>query len=136
MNITIAFIVLAVIVVAGVIGLNYTWNKKGHDLFKVVPDTPPPPPRKPAPVGLFRPLFAEWFECYGECFRKSDVVRLTKNPNNTINVVLVDGHSINTGLMIDEVKQVLDIHYVPTMREYLSRHKQYKEMKDIMEGNH
>lgn len=124
--------------VAVVIGWSETWKKKEHyrcrvfdltdgkegsNLVKVVPTTPPPPPpEKPAaPEGMFRPLLTEWFECYGEYFRKSYVVHLTKNPNDTINVVLVDGHSINTGLKIDEVKDVLGVHYMPSIKEELKR---------------
>ena len=43
------------------------------------------------------------------------------NPNDTINVVLVDGHSINTGLKIDEVRCVLDIYSMPSINEELKR---------------
>ena len=88
-----------------------TNGKEGSNLVKVVPDTHPPP----APEGIFptRPLMTEWLhDNCGEYFRKKDVVRLTKNPNDTINVVLVDGHSINTGLKIDNAKKVLGIFFL------------------------
>ncbi len=135
MNLTIPVIVLAIMFVAVVIGWSETWKKKEHyrcrvfdltdgkegsNLVKVVPDTPPPP----APEGLFptRPLLVEWLHnSSGEYFRKKDVVHLTKNPNGTINVVLVDGHSINTGLKIDEVRCVLDIYSMPSINEELKR---------------
>ena len=141
MNLTIPFIVLAIMFVEVVIGWSETWKKKEHyrcrvfdltdgkegsNLVKVVPTTPPPPPpEKPAaPEGMFRPLLTEWFDCgnYG-CFRKSYVVNLTKNPNDTINVVLVNGTSINTGLKLDQVKDVLGVHYMPSMEEELKRWK-------------
>ena len=104
-----------------------TDGKEGSNLVKVVPYTPPPPPppEKPAaPEGMFRPLLTEWFDCgnYG-CFRKRYVVNLTKNPNDTINVVLVNGTSINTGLKLDQVKDVLGVHYMPSMEEELKRWK-------------
>ena len=92
MNLTIPFIVLAIMFVAVVIGWSETWKtkehyrcrvfdltdgKEGSNLVKVVPTTPPPPPpEKPAaPEGMFRPLLTEWFDCgYYGCFRKSYVV--------------------------------------------------------------
>ena len=141
MNLTIPFIVLAIMFVAVVIGWSETWKKKEHyrcrvfdltdgkegsNLVKVVPTTPPPPPpEKPAaPEGMFRPLLTEWFDCgYYGCFRKSYVVNLTKNPNDTINVVLVNGTSINTGLKLNQVKDVLGVHYMPSMEEELKRWK-------------
>ena len=95
-----------------------TDGKEGSNLVKVVPDTPPPP----APEGLFptRPLLVEWLHnSSGEYFRKKDVVHLTKNPNGTINVVLVDGHSINTGLQIDDAKKVLGISFSCSINEEL-----------------
>lgn len=96
-----------------------TNGKEGSNLVKVVPDTPPPP----APEGLFptRPLLVEWLHNNsGEYFRKKDVVHLTKNPNGTINFVLVDGHSINTGLQIDDAKKVLGISFSCSINEELS----------------
>ena len=69
-------------------------------------------------------MLTEWFDCgYYGCFRKSYVVNLTKNPNDTINVVLVNGTSINTGLKLDQVKDVLGVHYMPSMEEELKRWK-------------
>ena len=134
MNITIPFIVLAIMFVAVVIGWSETWKKKEHyrcrvfdltdgkegsNLVKVVPDTPPPP----APEGLFptRPLLVEWLHnnC-GEYFRRKDVVALTKNPNRTMNVVLGNGHTINTGLELDDLKEVLGISFSCSINEELS----------------
>ena len=142
MNITIPFIVLAIMFVAVVIGWSETWKKKEHyrcrvfdltdgkegsNLVKVVPDTPPPP----APEGLFptRPLLVEWLHnnC-GEYFRRKDVVALTKNPNRTMNVVLGNGHTINTGLELDDLKEVLGISFSCSVNEELAhRKKMYKK---------
>lgn len=139
MNLTVPFIVLSIMFVAVVIGWSETWKKKEHyrcrvfelskgkegsTLVTVKPSEPSPtPPRKSDVIatGRLRPLYAEWVECKGEYFRKSYVAHLTKNPNDTINVVLVDGHSINTGLKIDEVRCVLDIYHVPSINEELKR---------------
>lgn len=139
MNLTVPFIVLSIMFVAVVIGWSETWKKKEHyrcrvfelskgkegsNLVTVKPSTPPPaPPKKKEGIatGMYRPLYAEWVECNGEYFRKSYVVHLTKNPNDTINVVLVDGHSINTGLKIDEVRCVLDIYSMSSINEELKR---------------
>ena len=138
----IPFIVLAVMFVAVVIGWSETWKKKEHyrcrvfeltngeegsNLVKVVPDTPPPP----APEGLFptRPLLTEWLHnnC-GEYFRRKDVVALTKNPNRTMNVVLGNGHTINTGLELDDLKEVLGISFSCSVNEELAhRKKMYKK---------
>jgi hypothetical protein len=142
MNLTIPFIVLAIMFVAVVIGWSETWKKKEHyrcrvfdltdgkegsNLVKVVPDTPPPP----APQGLFptRPLLTEWLHnnC-GEYFRRKDVVALTKNPNRTMNVVLGNGHTINTGLELDDLKEVLGISFSCSVNEELAhRKKMYKK---------
>jgi hypothetical protein len=142
MNLTIPFIVLAIMFVAVVIGWSETWKKKEHyrcrvfdltdgkegsNLVKVVPDTPPPP----APQGLFptRPLLTEWLHnnC-GEYFRRKDVVALTKNPNRTMNVVLGNGYTINTGLELDDLKEVLGISFSCSVNEELAhRKKMYKK---------
>ena len=146
MNLTIPFIVLAIMFVAVVIGWSETWKKKEHyrcrvfdltdgkegsNLVKVVPDTPPPP----APEGLFptRPLLTEWLHnnC-GEYFRRKDVVALTKNPNRTMNVVLGNGHTINTGLELDDLKEVLGISFSCSVNEELAhRKKMYKKEGDV-----
>ena len=95
--------------------------------MKVVPDTPP----SPAPQGLFstRPILTEWLHnnC-GEYFRRGTVVALTKNPNRTMNVVLGNGHTINTGLEIDDLKEVLGISFSCSVNEELAyRKKMYKK---------
>lgn len=110
-------IILLALLIAAAIMLNKTWNEKEKyrcrlfDLTKgkegshlvQAPDIPPPP----APQGLFptRPLLTEWLHnnC-GEYFRRKDVVALTKNPNRTMNVVLGNGHTINTGLELEDLK--------------------------------
>ena len=139
MNLTVAFIVLFIMFMAVVIGWSETWKmkehyrcrvfelskgKEGSTLVTVKPSEPSPtPPKKKEGIssGVLRPLYTEWVECNGEYFRKSYVVHLTKNPNDTINVALIDGHSINTGLKIDEVRCVLDIYSMPSINEELKR---------------
>ena len=103
-----------------------TNGKEGSNLPKV-PDIPAPP----APQGLFptRPLLTEWLHnnC-GEYFRRSCVVALTKNPNRTMNVVLGNGHTINTGLELDDLKEVLGISFSCSVDEELAhRKKMYKK---------
>ena len=138
MNLTVPFIVLSIMFVAVVIGWSETWKKKEHyrcrvfelskgkegsTIVTVKPSEPSPtPPKKKEGIatGMYRPLYTEWVECNGEYFRKSYVVHLTKNQNDTINVVLVDGHSINTGLQIDDAKKVLGISFSCSINEELS----------------
>ena len=96
-------------------------GKEGSNLTKV-PDTPAPP----APERLFptRPLLAEWLHIHGsEYFRRKDVVELTQNPNRTMNVVLCNGHTINTGLEIDDLKEVLGISFSCSVYEELAYQK-------------
>lgn len=71
-----------------------------------------------------RPLFAEWLHnnC-GEYFRCKDVVALTQNPNRTMNVVLCNGHTINTGLELDDLKKVLGISFLCSVDEELTHWK-------------
>ena len=108
-----------------------TNGKEGSNLVKVVPDTPPPP----APQGLFptRPLLTEWLHNYsGEYFRRKDGVALTQNPNRTMNVVLGNGLTINTGLEIDDLKKVLGISFSCSIDEELEhRKKMYKKEADV-----
>ena len=133
-------ILLALLIAAGIM-LNKTWNEKekyrcrlfdltngkeGSHLVQA-PDIPP----SPAPQGLFptRPLLTEWLHnnC-GEYFRRKDVVALTKNPNRTMNVVLGNGHTINTGLELDDLKEVLGISFSCSVGEELEhRKKMYKK---------
>ena len=142
----IPFIVLAVMFVAVVIGWSETWKKKEHyrcrvfeltngeegsNLVKVVPDTPPPP--APEGLSLTPPFFTEWLHNgSGEYFRRKDVVALTKNPNRTMNVVLGNGHTINTGLELDDIKEVLGISFSCSVNEELAhRKKMYKKEGDV-----
>lgn len=103
-----------------------TDGKEGSNLVKVVPTTPPPPPpKKPAPEGLFptRPLLVDWIWTGQEFFSKKAVVAMTKNPNGSINVILNNGRSINTGLPEDDAKLVLGISYSATIWDELSYKK-------------
>ena len=133
-------IILAVLVIVLTIALNETWKKKEHyrcrvfelskgeegsNLVKVIPDMAPPPPPK-------RPLLTDWLSADGEYFKRGAVVALTENPNKTVNVILINGKSINTGLFIDEIKKVLDINFSCTVREELRYKKQlWGENKDL-----
>lgn len=66
----------------------------------------------------------EWLHNYsGEYFRRKDVVALTENPNRTMNVVLGNGHTINTGLEIDELKEVLGIGFSCSVDEELAHRR-------------
>lgn len=103
-----------------------TNGKEGSNLVTVVPDlAPPPPPKKPAPEGLFptRPLLVDWIWTGQEFFSKKAVVAMTKNPNGSINVILNNGRSINTGLPEDDAKLVLGISYSATIWDELSYKK-------------
>ena len=86
-----------------------TNGKEGNNLPKTSDMPAPPLPAKPSPV---RPFFGFWLHnnC-GEYFRRNDVVALTQNPNRTMNVVLNNGLTINTGLEIDDLKKVLCIGF-------------------------
>ena len=124
-NQTIAFYMLAVLFIVAASGWIVTWKKKvaykrtldGREaLERLKVDTLSRKITIPE-----RPLLVEWLHNNsGEYFRKKDVVHLTKNPNGTINVVLVDGHSINTGLQIDDAKKVLSISFSCSINEELS----------------
>jgi hypothetical protein len=103
-----------------------TNGEEGSNLVTVVPDlAPPPPPKKPAPEGLFptRPLLVDWIWTGQEFFSKKAVVAMTKNPNGSINVILNNGRSINTGLPEDDAKLVLGISYSATIWDELSYKK-------------
>ena len=103
-----------------------TNGEEGSNLVKVVPDmAPPPPPKEPAPEGLFptRPLLVDWIWTGQEYFSKKAVVAMTKNPNGSINVILVNGRTINTGLPEDDAKLVLGISYSATIWDELSYKK-------------
>jgi hypothetical protein len=103
-----------------------TSGEEGSNLVTVVPDlAPPPPPKKPAPEGLFptRPLLVDWIWTGQEFFSKKAVVAMTKNPNGSINVILNNGRSINTGLPEDDAKLVLGISYSATIWDELSYKK-------------
>jgi hypothetical protein len=95
-----------------------TDGKEGSNLVKVVPETTLP---------------TEWLHnnC-DEYFRRNDVVALTKNPNHTMNVVLGNGHTINTRLELDDLKEVLGISFSCSVNEELAfRKKMYKKEGDV-----
>lgn len=103
-----------------------TNGEEGSNLVTVVPDlAPPPPPKKPAPEELFptRPLLVDWIWTGQAFFSKKAVAAMTKNPNGSINVILNNGMSINTGLPEDDAKLVLGISYSATIWDELSYKK-------------
>ena len=132
-SLVITCIALAILLMIALIGWSKMWKSKeyyrnrtfelsngaeGSNLVKVVPTTPPPtPPKKPAPERLMRPLLTNWIDFDGKIIRKDYVTNLTKNPNGTINAVLVNGTSINTGLQIGEATKVLGISYIAKWTE-------------------
>ena len=132
-SLAIICIALAILLMIALIGWSKMWESKeyyrnrtfelsngaeGSHLVTVAPTTPPPtPPKKPAPERLMRPLLTNWIDFDGKIIRKDYVTNLTKNPNGTINAVLVNGTSINTGLQIGEATKVLGISYIAKWTE-------------------
>jgi hypothetical protein len=132
-SLVIICIALAILLMIALIGWSKMWESKeyyrnrtfelsngaeGSHLVTVAPTTPPPtPPKKPAPERLMRPLLTNWIDFDGKIIRKDYVTNLTKNPNGTINAVLVNGTSINTGLQIGEATKVLGISYIAKWTE-------------------
>ena len=132
-SLAITCIALAILLMIALIGWSKMWESKeyyrnrtfelsngaeGSHLVTVAPTTPPPtPPKKPAPERLMRPLLTNWIDFDGKIIRKDYVTNLTKNPNGTINAVLVNGTSINTGLQIGEATKVLGISYIAKWTE-------------------
>ena len=126
-------IALVILLMIALIGWSKMWESKeyyrnrtfelsngaeGSHLVTVAPTTPPTPPKKPAPEGMFRrPLLAHWIDFDGAIIRKDQVSNLTKNPNGTINAVLINGTIINTGLQIGEATKVLGISYIAKWTE-------------------
>ena len=136
-SLAITCIALAILLMIALIGWGEMWKSKeyyrnrtfelsngaeGSHLVKVEPlgMPPAPPPKKPAPERLMRPLLTKWIYLgNGQYIRKDYVTNLTKNPNGTINAVLVNGTSINTGLLIGEATKVLGIDHISTKAEEL-----------------
>ena len=132
-SLAITCIALAILLMIALIGWSKMWESKeyyrnrtfelsngaeGSHLVTVIPTTPPPtPPKKPAPERVMRPLLTDWIDFDGKIIRKDYVTNLTKNPNGTINAVLVNGTSINTGLQIGEATKVLGISYIAKWTE-------------------
>ena len=132
-SLAITCIALAILLMIALIGWSKMWESKeyyrnrtfelsngaeGSHLVTVAPTTPPPtPPKKPAPERLMRPLLTNWIDFDGKIIRKDYVTNLTKNPNGTINAVLVNGTSINTGLQIGEATKVLGISFIAKWTE-------------------
>ena len=136
-SLAITCIALAILLMIALIGWGEMWKSKeyyrnrtfelsngteGSHLVKVEPlgMPPAPPPKKPAPGRLMRPLLTKWIDLgNGQYIRKDYVTNLTRNPNGTINAVLVNGTSINTGLLIGEATKVLGIDHISTKAEEL-----------------
>ena len=136
-SLAITCIALAILLMIALIGWGEMWKSKeyyrnrtfelsngaeGSHLVKVEPlgMPPAPPPKKPAPERLMRPLLTKWIDLgNGQYIRKDYVTNLTRNHNGTINAVLVNGTSINTGLLIGEATKVLGIDHISTKAEEL-----------------
>lgn len=91
----------------------------------------------PAPPKLFMPtptipLDEVWLHNHrGEYFRRKDVVALIQNPTGTMKVALNSGHTIDTGLEIDDLKKVLGISFSCSIDEELRHRKgMYKKKED------
>ena len=105
-----------------------TNGEEGSNLPKASDIPAPPELFMPSPT---RPLLTEWLHNHrGEYFRRKDVVALTKNPNRTMNVVLGNGHTINTGLELDDLKEVLGISFSCSIDEELRHRKEMNKMED------
>ena len=138
-SLAITCIALAILLMIALIGWGEMWKSKeyyrnrtfelsngteGSHLVKVEPlgMPPAPPPKKPAPERLMRPLLTKWIDLgNGQYIRKDYVTNLTRNPNGTINAVLVNGTSINTGLLIGKATKVLGIDHISTKAEELTK---------------
>ena len=133
-SLAITCIALAILLMIALIGWGEMWKSKeyyrnrtfelsngaeGSHLVKVEPlgMPPAPPPKQPAPERLMRPLLTNWIDFDGKIIRKDYVTNLTKNPNGTINAVLINGTIINTGLQIGEATKVLGISYIAKWTE-------------------
>lgn len=106
-----------------------TNGKEGSHLVQA-PDIPAPPlPAKPSPT---RPFTGYWLHNhYGEYFRREDVVAVLPNSEErSMDVVLSNGHTINTGLGIDDLKMVLGISFSCTIYEELAHIKEMNKMED------
>lgn len=105
-----------------------TKGKEDSNLVKV--PTPPPPPA-PEGLSLTRPFFTEWLHNgSGEYFRRKDVVALTMNANHNMNIVLCNGHTICTGLKLDELKEALGISFSCSIDEELAYRKKMYNKED------
>lgn len=136
-SLAITCIALAILLMIALIGWGEMWKSKeyyrnrtfelsngaeGSHLVKVEPlGMPPAPPlKKPAPERLMRPLLTKWIDLgNGQYIRKDYVTNLTRNHDGTINAVLVNGTSINTGMLIGEATKVLGIDHISTKAEEL-----------------
>lgn len=96
--------------------------------------------RKPKPSDIppflnvkdLKPLVPEWYSdfCRGIYFKRNSICMLTTNPNRTINVVLVNGEIINTGLEYEKLEQLININPID-IREY----EHYGKSKEIHFGD-
>lgn len=118
---------------------NKYWKEKEHFRCRVfeltngkegshLPKTSTLPPYTPSPRMLTRSLRSEWLHTSGAYFKRSAVVALTTNPNRTVNVVLGNGHYINTMLELDDVKKVIGINFSCSLSEEMEHiEKIYKK---------
>jgi hypothetical protein len=106
-----------------------TNGKEGSNLPKGSDIPAPPKLFMPSPT---RPLLTEWLhnDC-GEYFRRDNVVALILNSDNcTMDVMLGNGHTITTGLELDDLKMVLGISFSCSIFEELEHRKKMHKMED------
>lgn len=105
-----------------------TNGKEGSNLPKGSDIPAPPKPFMPSPT---RPLLTEWLHNHrGEYFRRKDVVALIQSPTGTMKVALNSGHTIDTGLEIDDLKKVLGISFSCSVNEELRHRKGMYKKED------
>lgn len=103
-----------------------TNGEEGSNLPKASDIPAPPKTFMPSPS---YPLDEMWLHnLRGEYFRRKDVVALTPNSNGTTNIVLSSGHTIDTGLEIEDLTKVLGINFSCSVDEVLKhRRGMYKK---------
>ena len=104
-----------------------TNGKEGSNLPKGSDMPAPPKTFMPSPS---YPLDEVWLHNNrGEYFRRKDVVALTMNANHNMNIVLCNGHTICTGLKLDELKEALGIRFSCSIYEELAHRKKIYNKK-------
>ena len=105
-----------------------TNGKEGSHLPKASDIPAPPLPFMPSPTF---PLDEVWLHNNrGEYFRRKDVVALIQNPTGTMKVALNSGHTIDTGLELDDLKKVLGISFSCSVNEELEHRKGMYKKED------